>query len=384
MANPTTARPQKVTMACLTAGVASVLVLISVLTTLSGWGSLEVREQVESTLDASPVTGTLSVDQALGWLRIILMAAGALATASIVLAVWTAKRHRGARTGLTVVSLLSTVTFASMGASGIIPAILGVMVVIFLWSAESRAWFAGREHQQPRADTDSRQVAATPVHTTTTPTTPTTPVAPAAAPSPVRAPEPGAEGSQPPPAARPYAAGPGSYQHPFPGPGQPPAPYGQQPSAPYGRPVTLPRPRPLITAAVTGTVLSALVAAVFGLNALIYLISPTQYAEMLANPPMFSASEVQELIGDDPQGYARQMFLLSLTLGALGIAGAVTSLGLLARKPVARIVFTAVAALGMVASVVLAPLGLVWLVAQAACVVLVWRREVTAWLRVGR
>ncbi|MFD1824656.1 hypothetical protein [Mumia zhuanghuii] len=379
MANPTTARPQKVMMACLTAGVASVLVLISVLTTLSGWGSLEVREQVERTLDASPITGTLTVDQALSWLRVILMAAGALATTSIVLAVWTAKRHKGARIGLTVSSLLSTVTFASTGATGIIPAMLGVMVVVFLWSAESRAWFAGREIEPANAATSPREAPAPrPVHTTTTP--------------PVRAPEPGSEASQPPPSPRPYAAGPGSYQHPFPGPaqqqppvapyGQPPAPYGQQ--TPYGRPGQLPRPRPLITAAVTATVLSGIVAAVFGLNALIYLVSPSQYVDMLTNPPMFSESEVQQLVGDDPQGYARDMFLISLTLGVLAVAGAVSALTLLVRKPAARIVFTVVAGLSMVASVALAPLGLVWLVAQVACVMLVWRREVTAWLRVGR
>lgn len=349
-------------MACLTAGVASVLVLISVMTTLSGWGSLEVREQVERTLDASPVTSTLSVDAALSWLRVLLMAAAALATASLVLAVWTAKRHKGARIGLTVVSVLSTVSFAATGAAGIIPAMLGVVVVVFLWSAESRAWFAGREVQPPQRPPQQGDIPAPrPVHTTATP--------------PVRAPQPGSE-SQPPPAARPYAAGPGSYQHPFPGPGP------QQ--APYARPGQPPRPRPLITAVVTATVLSAIVAAVFGLNALIYLVSPSQYVEMLSNPPMFSDADVRQLIGDDPEGYARGMFLLSLALGLLAIAGAASALSLLVRKPAARIVFTVVAGIGMAVSVVLAPLGLIWLVAQAACVVLVWRREVTAWLRVGR
>lgn len=362
MATPTTARPQKVTMACLTAGVASVLVLISVMTTLSGWGSIEVREQVERTLDASPVTSTLSVDAALRWLRVLLMAAAALATASLVLAVWTAKRHKGARIGLTVVSVLSTVSFAATGAAGIIPAMLGVVVVVFLWSAESRAWFAGREVRPAQRPPQGRDIPPPrPVHTTATP--------------PVRAPQPGSE-SQPPPAARPYAAGPGSYQHPFPAPGQ------QQ--APYVRPGQPPRPRPLITAVVTATVLSAIVAAVFGLNALIYLVSPSQYVEMLSNPPMFSDAEVRQLIGDDPEGYARGMFLLSLALGLLAIAGAASALSLLVRNPAARIVFTVVAGIGMAVSVVLAPLGLIWLVAQAACVVLVWRREVTAWLRVGR
>ncbi|WP_262847827.1 proline-rich domain-containing protein [Mumia quercus] len=362
MATPTTARPQKVTMACLTAGVASVLVLISVMTTLSGWGSLEVREQVERTLDASPVTSTLSVDAALRWLRVLLMAAAALATASLVLAVWTAKRHKGARIGLTVVSVLSTVSFAATGAAGIIPAMLGVVVVVFLWSAESRAWFAGRELQPAQRPPQQSVPAARPVHTTATP--------------PVRPPQPGSE-SQPPPAPRPYAAAPGSYQHPFPGP----VPHQQ---APYARPGQPPRPRPLITAVVTATVLSGIVAAVFGLNALIYLVSPSQYVEMLSNPPMFSDADVRQLIGDDPEGYARGIFLLSLALGLLAVAGAASALSLLVRKPAARIVFTVVAGIGMAVSVVLAPLGLIWLLAQAACVMLVWRREVTAWLRVGR
>ncbi|MBW9214212.1 hypothetical protein KV102_05095 [Mumia sp. zg.B53] len=376
MANATTARPQKVTMACLAAGVASAIVLVSIVSTLSNWGSIEVREQIEDALAAGPADGAISVDQALGWLRGVLMGAGALSAAAIVLAIWTAKRHRGARIGLTVLAVLSSLAFLVAGAAGIVPALLGVMVVVFLWGRESRAWFAG---EAPAETTSQQRRPVDPPG----PPTPVLPTSQTQAPPPsVRAPDPAASGGQPAPAARPYASGPEAVSQPFSpqsaqyGPGANPAPYGRMPVPG--------RPRPLVTAVVVAAALSGLAAAVFGLNVLLYLASPGQYADLIAEQPMIADSDILGQLGMTAAELARTMFWLSLALALLAVAGAVSALAMLSRRPATRIVFTVVAALGMVASVLTAPLGLVWLLAEVACVVLVWRREVSDWFRAAR
>ncbi|MGH1563950.1 hypothetical protein [Mumia sp. DW29H23] len=410
MANATPARPQKVTMACLAAGIASGIVLVSIVATLSDWGSIEVREQIEDALASAPIDGALTVDQALGWLRGVLMAAGALSAAAIVLAIWTAKRHRGARIGLTVLAALSSIAFVVAGTAGIVPALLGVMVVVFLWGRESRAWFAGEP--APATATGGRQIPPSPPQqqppSAQPPQLPPSPQQPDA-PAPVRPPDPSAAGDQPAPAARPYASGPGTVSQPLPPQSwQPPQqpPYGQQPQqspygapphpyaqpqrppygqpAPFGRAPAPGRPRQLTTAVILAATLSGLAAVVFGLNVLLYLVSPGEYADLIAEQPLIADADVLGELGMTAAELARMMFWLSLALTVLAVVGAASALTLLSRRPAARVVFTVVASLGMVASVLTAPLGLVWLVAEVACVVLVWRREVSAWFRAGR
>ena len=328
MANATTARPQKVTMACLAAGVASAIVLVSIVTTLSNWGSIEVREQIEDALSAGPVSGAISVDQALGWLRGVLMGAGALSAAAIVLSIWTAKRHRGARIGLTVLAVLSSLAFVVAGATGqqaLLDVAIFLALISFLWGRESRAWFAG---QTPPETTSQQRRPADP-QSSPTPVLPTQkPQAPAPQ-TPVRAPDPAATGGQPAPAARPYASGPGAVSQPFPPRSSPYAP-GADPAS-YGRTPVPGRPRRLVTAVVVAAVLSGLAAAVFGLNVLLYVASPGQYADLIAEQPMIADSDILGQLGMTAAELARTMFWLSLALALLAVAGAVSALAMLSR-----------------------------------------------------
>ncbi len=387
-------------MACLAAGLASAIVLASVVATLSDWGSTEVRKQIEEALASGPIDGALSIEQALDWLRVALMGAGAMSAAAIVLAIWTAKRHRGARIGLTVLAALSSLAFVVAGTSGIVPALLGVIVIVFLWNAEARAWFAG-EAAAP-APPARPQASAPPV--IPPPASPPArqsldaPAAPA-----IRPPDADGSGDLPEPASRPYASGPGPATAPVPPYGQQPPSYGQQPPPygqqappygqqpppygqqppPYWRPAALVRPRQLTTAVILATVLSGLVALVFGANAFLYVVSPAEYASLIAEQPMIADRGVLDQVGMTPGEFARVMFWLSLVLGALAVAGGAAALAMLSRRPATRVVFTVVAGIAMVLSVLTAPLGLVWLAAEIGCVVLVWRREVTAWFNAG-
>ncbi|KHL19371.1 UNVERIFIED_CONTAM: hypothetical protein LK11_02825, partial [Mumia flava] len=329
-----------------------------------------------------------------------------------------AKRHRGARIGLTVVAALETLAFAAAGLAGLLPALLGVLVIAFLWSREARAWFrppaaAAAGGADPFGQTPPSARSTAP---------PATPGPDASRrPSPAAAPRdrvgvgvrPAEEGEEVPPASpRPYASGPGQAlptapeQPPTPQPapyGQQPGPYGQQPAAqqpapygqqpaPYGQPYghaaqplrPVGRPRPLVVAVAIAAGLSALVGGVFALNALVYLASPTEYARLIAEQPMIVEERMLEQVSMSATEFAQLLFWMSLALGTLALAGLGTALWTLSGQPVARIAFTAVTGLAIVVSALAFPFGLVFVAAEAACLVMVWRREVSAWFRSRR
>lgn len=392
MANATTARPQKVTTACIVAGGASVVVLVSIVSALSSWGSVEVRDQIANALSSGPVDGVISVDQAMSLLRVVLMGIGAASAAAVVLAVFTAKRHRGAWIALSVLSLLTAVTFVLAGVAGILPALLGVMVVTLLWSKEARAWFSGQPipAASNRTDTTDRSPEqgasdrSTPaaVEQTGERDTVAAPVRP-----------PSDESDQPAPASRPYATPPGVLppQQPAPyGSPQQPAPYGspQQP-APYGAwnpPIPTPtgKPRALTVAVAVAVVMSALTALVFGLNVAVYLASPSSYADLIAEQPMITDSDLLKDLGMTAAQFATVMFALSLAITVVALAAIGSALWMLMRQQAARIVFTVVTGIAMLFSAAAVPFGLVLLVPEIWCLFLVWRRDVTAWLRAPR
>src|SRR4028119_474963 len=101
--SPAETRPQAVTRACLLAGTGSLLTLITIFGILGDWGSLEIQDQVDAALERSPVPG-VGTDGILEIIRVILMVIAGFAVAGLVLSVYTARRDRSARMGLTVLS----------------------------------------------------------------------------------------------------------------------------------------------------------------------------------------------------------------------------------------------------------------------------------------
>jgi hypothetical protein len=73
-------------------------------------------------------------------LRALVLVSGALAAAGCVLAIFTLQRHRGARVGLGVVSLL--LLFTATFVAGFLPVVVAVAATM-LWGREARDWFAG-------------------------------------------------------------------------------------------------------------------------------------------------------------------------------------------------------------------------------------------------
>ncbi|MTB88567.1 hypothetical protein H9L21_13685 [Aeromicrobium senzhongii] len=173
-----TPRPRSVTLACVYGGLGGILAAFSLYGTLQNWGSIEIQESLRSSLE--PIGA--DADEILPILRWICMGLLVAAIAATVFSFYASRGHQASRIGLTVLAGFAAVGFLLTGVGGVLPAILGILVVYLLWTAQAREWFAvvnGR----------------TPLSLGTTPSVPTAGAAQGSAPAPTSAPG----GPQPPP-----------------------------------------------------------------------------------------------------------------------------------------------------------------------------------------
>lgn len=366
MTTPASPRPHKVTLACLIAGMGSALVLITVFAELQNWGSIEVREQVEDAIASTPfIDAGVDIDQVLGWLRLVLMGVAAAAVAGVLLAIWTAKAHRGARIALSILAGVAALGFLATGLVGLLPAGMAVACILYLWSKESRAWFSGKE----------------------VPSTPSPRAAPSAESGtpPLSADErrPGSSGidgesedalpvTQPPldgprPSERPFGTPPQSHQG--------ASPQGAQSQRAYG----VRRPRSIVIAVVVTSVMAGLVGLVSGANALLYLLSPSEYTQLLLEQPMLQEQRILEQLGMSGSELSRLIFIGAVVCAVLAAAAIGTALLMLRRIPAARIGFTVVTGLAIALSVIAFPLGLIWAAGEIFVLVQVYRVDANAW-----
>lgn len=331
-------RPQKVTMACLIAGLSAALMLIYIFATLSNWGSIELQEQVRNALEKELLSeADLDVAEVLGWLRILLMAGAALAVSTIVFAIYTARGHRGARVALTILAAGSSFVFVAFGLAGLLPAAMAALCVFYLWSAEARAWFRG-EVPLPHPGGLSTALGT----------------APPAQPSPGYAPD------QPRPSDRPFATPPGTPAR----------------ASPTGKP-----PRAISIAVIVTSVMAGLVGLVCGLNSFLYLISPAEYRDLLLENPLLTDSGLLEQTGMSAAELARLMFISTAIGFVLAIAAISAALLMLRRAPAARVVLTVLAALTIGISLAAFPPGLIWAGGTVYVLVLLYRADVNRWFR---
>ncbi|MFH7323139.1 hypothetical protein [Aeromicrobium sp. JJY06] len=133
-----TPRPRSVTLACVYGGLGGVLATVALYETLANWGSIEVQEALRSGLE--PLGADPSA--VLPTLRWIVMGLLVCSIAATVFSFYAARGHQQSRIGLSVIAGLGAVTFLATGAAGILPAVLGSLIVYLLWSAPARQWFA--------------------------------------------------------------------------------------------------------------------------------------------------------------------------------------------------------------------------------------------------
>jgi hypothetical protein len=404
-------RPRQVTVASIIAGLGAVLVLINIFAVMADWGSASVREEVENALEDGPFgPASISVDTALEMLRIMLMIVAAGCVAAVVFAVYTVRRHRAARIGLTVLAGAWALLSLALGLAGLLLAAIAVGCVVLLWSAEARKWFA--TSTPPRETVPGEPSIPQPPHTTSakgmpivmsTPPPPDEPDQPktwgkpdeessappqgdtSATPPP---PPPPAPGTQPPPPPPPPSQ-PGPPRPPPPPPSQPGgySGYGPPPAGgyqPYGAyaPATPPpapesvvptkRPGTLTAAGVITIVMSSFALLGSGILALVFLVDRNSLEE---DESMIELANDADVAVED----------LVTALGIVGVIAALLSLAalvlgvLLLRNKRVRIPLVVLSAIAIILSLLAFPIGLLWVIAEVLVIVFCFIGGAGAW-----
>lgn len=364
-------RPRQVTLASVVAGVGASLVLVNIFSVMADWGSASVREQVEEALESGPFGPVdISVDTALSMLRIMLMIVAAGCVAAVVFAVYTARRHRAARIGLTALAGGWAVLSLALGLAGMLLAAIAIGCVILLWSAEARMWFATSKPPKVAATGDLDPPPPPMTSVKGKPTAMSTPPS-SDEPEPTSWGSPsGQESSAPPPDPQQQYGG---YGPPPPGGYPPPPPPGSYPPPPPpGSVVPASRPGTLTAAGVITVVMSAIAFLATGITGMVFVFSKETLEDVedlqeLASESDVSVSDLVTVIGI--------MCLVAAVFAAVAlILGAL----LLQNKRV-RIPLVVITSISIVMSLLAFPIGLLWVLAEVLVIVFLFVGGASAW-----
>lgn len=300
---------------------------------LSNWGSIEVQDQVRKVLaDDRFNSAELEVSDVMGWLRWVLMGAAAMSAAGIVFAIYTALGHQASRVILTVMCALGSLVFLAGGVFGILPAAFAIFCGIYLWTPDSRQWFAVKNGKALPPET-AEKARLDPFASTATPAVLDT-TAPATA---------------------------------------------DTASADTASTVRTPRPKAVLGAGLIALVMSSMVGFVTGIYVLGYLLSKGEYARLFAENPLLQ--DTMREVGMSSAELARAMFIgcaiaVVLALAAVAAAGAT-----LAGMRSGRAVLVILTILTVPISIAAFPVGLMWTAAAVVTLVLLRRPESRAWFK---
>jgi hypothetical protein len=379
-------RPRQVTLASVIAGLGASLVLVNIFAVMSDWGSASVREQVEDALDDGPFgPADVSVDTALSMLRIMLMIVAAGCVAAVVFAVYTARRHRAARIGLTVLAGAWALMSLALGLAGVLLSVIAVGCVVLLWSAEARTWFAtstpprvavtGQPPNTPPSDATSAKGMPTVMSTPSSPDEPDQPT--------TSGDQGGQETSEPPsegsperpstPPPPPPAGYTGYGPPPPPPPGSYPSYGSYAPPPPSPSPVVpTKRPGTLTAAGVMTIVMSGIALLAMGVTAIWYLADRSSLEENNDIEDMASNAEV------DVQDLVTAIGVISNIAALLSALAIVLGIMLLRNKRV-RIPLVVLSGIAIVMSLLAFPIGLLWVIAEILVIVFLFVGGASAW-----
>jgi hypothetical protein len=132
------ARPRPVTVAGVIAVTTCALMVLLLFDYQNQLRTVEMRQDISHTLRTHGWVGLVTVAQVLAVVRGVIFVSAGLSAAGLVLAVYSLRRHRAARIGLSIVAgaLLFTATLVT----GPLPLVV-VLAAARLWRRDARAWF---------------------------------------------------------------------------------------------------------------------------------------------------------------------------------------------------------------------------------------------------
>ncbi|RYJ05566.1 MAG: hypothetical protein EON52_10905 [Actinomycetales bacterium] len=139
---PTLQRPPALTIACVFVGVASGLLLFSIVSVLGSWNSLDTQESLRRSMDEAVLKDLgVTIETAVRWARWVLIGVVPLTVAGMVFAVFAVRGDRPSRWFLTALCVLGALVATFGGLVGLLPAAMLFLCAFTFWSPDSRRWF---------------------------------------------------------------------------------------------------------------------------------------------------------------------------------------------------------------------------------------------------
>lgn len=335
MTATTPKRPPMLTATCLYLGLFALIQAISAVDLVTTWNGENGADRVSAILKALRESGASAGGAESGY-KVFLTVLAVLAAAGVVFAIYTARGDRASRVGLTVVMVLVGLSFF-FGATGgsFFDILLGAMSVAFttrLWRGEAKTWFRRLNGEEIEPE-----------------------------PMPVKVPTP-----------VPAAPATTQAQQPVQQPAQQP-PY---PQPPVGGRQQFPKP---VSIAVWTTFIGSV--AVAGMSALalmvLGLVGSDEYQRLLRE-----SSIGRDLLDDAgldfQQLYRTSMVIFGLCL-SLSLGGLAASILVLTKRRSGDVFLFVMAAVTVVASVVLVPMGIPFTVAAVVVLFQLRKPEARRW-----
>lgn len=343
MSTPVVSRPPILRGACLYLGVLSAIIAIRAVTVVSSWNSESREDDFAGALDALRDAG-LSASGAVTTYKTMIVVVAVLAACGAVFAVYTAQGHRSSRVGMTVaIGVAGVLAFVGALGGGFLFAMVGALAVVFtirMWTGEIRTYFRTLAGHEPPAPKITKVDPFAPTPSGVAPLDPA-PHGPSGAVAPS------------------------------------PPPQGQAPPGYYRPPAPAALPRPVSIAVWTTLVGSAIVAFGSGIGLLGLGLIGDDYEQMVRDSP-FSERMMNQSSLDYDQLYRLSLTFLGICL-PLALGGLAAAILVLVKKRTGDVFLFVMAALTVVMSVLLFPVGLPWTAAAIVCLVQLRRRESRAW-----
>lgn len=351
--------------------------------------SIDMRQSVSDAMSSGPLNTTgISVDTVLGWMRWVLTAGTIVAACAVIFSIYAWRGHRPSRVIVTVWAGIAALFFLAGGMWGILPAAFCIYCAVVLWTGDVRRWFALVNGAQEDAEGEQAtsqaqrgsQESGSPYSQAQQP--------PQAQPPP-QAQQPTGSEPQHEPTGQQQA---GQPDDPFLRPPQTvsaeqiqtpgqisaqPETAGQHAGAPSGSVAR--RPQPVVAAGIVALVGAVPVALVCGINALYAILAADSYTRILRDSAFLRDS--LESIGMDATSFVQVVAVFCSIATVASVLAIVAATGLLLNQRWSLWMMRILTMFTIVFGLLGFPIGLVWVAAAVAVLILLFRPSVGRWHR---
>lgn len=156
-------RPSVVTLACVFVGITAFLSLTELVTTLTSWGSVDMRDQLRPAIKQLAAGGVdVTMTELLRILRWVALGLVPFMVSAMVFSFYALRGDRRSRAATSALAVGAGIMSLPLGVFGILQAVMMFVAAGSLWSADARRWYRGEPALAPRTPIGAADLAPPP------------------------------------------------------------------------------------------------------------------------------------------------------------------------------------------------------------------------------